>query len=78
MRIWRPRLLYMPSQVSGNNTNHTVRLVGMSHGNFLRILVDSGSTNNFLDPQAAKRIKATLRETNAIIVTVADGFKVTS
>lgn len=40
--------------------------------------MNSGSTNNFLDPQVAKKIKAKLRETNPITITVVDGFKVTS
>lgn len=64
--------------LSSHSTNNTIKLLGMSHRKFLRILVDSGTTNNFLDPWAAKRIKAALRETNAITMTVADGFKVFS
>lgn len=40
--------------------------------------MDSGNTNNFLDPQAARRIKAVVKETNAITLTVVDGFKVSS
>lgn len=64
--------------LSGHSANNTIRIVGMANGKFLRILIDSGSTNNFLDPHAAKRIKASLTETEPITVSVADGFKVTS
>lgn len=64
--------------LSGHNTNSTIKLLGMVNGKSLRILVDSGSTNNFLDPSAAKCIRVRAVETTPIIVTVADGFKVLS
>lgn len=62
----------------GHSTNNTIRLLGMANGKFIRVLVDSGSTNNLLDPQAAKRVKTALLNTNFVSVTVADGFKVES
>lgn len=60
------------------SVNNTIRIVGMANGKLLRILVDSGSTNNFLDPNAAKRVKATLTDTTPISISIADWFKVPS
>lgn len=50
----------------------------MTKGKFPRILIEGGSTNNFLDPQAAKKVKVTLLDTAPISVVIADGFKVIS
>lgn len=64
--------------LSGHSTNNTIRSLGMAHGEFLRILMDSGSTNNFMDPQAAKKIRVVIKDANPLNVTVADRFKVSS
>lgn len=64
--------------LSGHSVNNTIRIMGMANGKLLRILIDSGSTNNFLDPHAARRVKAMLQETKHVSIFVADGFKVTS
>lgn len=64
--------------LSRHSANNTIKVLGMANGKFLRILIDSGSTNNFLDPQAAKMVKASLINTTPVSVSVADGFIVTS
>lgn len=38
--------------LSRHSANNTIRILGMANVKFLRILVDSGSTNNFMDPHA--------------------------
>lgn len=42
------------------------------------ILIDIGSTHNFIDFQVAKEVKATLIPTTPLIVTVTNGYKVVS
>lgn len=64
--------------LSSNSGNNTIRVLGMVSGKILRILIDSDSINNFLDPQAAKMVKASLIQTPPIVVSIVDGFKVTS
>lgn len=41
----------------------------------LKILIDSGSTHNFLDLIMAKRTGQIIQSTNPLIVVVADGTK---
>lgn len=62
--------------LSGRNANNTIRVQGTVNHKPLSILIDSGSTGNFLDTQAAKRLKVKLTNTNTISVSVIDGFKV--
>lgn len=62
--------------LSGRNANNTIRVQGTVNHKPLSILIDSGSTGNFLDTQAAKRLKVKLTNTNTISVYVVDGFKV--
>lgn len=64
--------------MSGQNANNTIRVKGVVKNKPFSILIDSGSTNNFLEPQAAKRLKLKLENTKPILVYVADGFKVES
>lgn len=60
----------------GNMPFQTLVLQGKSKRIPLSILVDSGSTHNFLDPQTAKQIGCQTLKTSKLIVTVADGSKV--
>lgn len=57
------------------STPDTIKLTRRVKNNKLSILVDTGSTHNFLDPQAAKRVGCKLEYTNPLLVTVADGGK---
>lgn len=62
--------------LSGHAVNNTIRVIGMVKGKPLSILIDSGSTNNFLDTQVAQKLKFSLEDVKPVAVTVADGFKV--
>lgn len=64
--------------LSEHSKNNTIRILGMANGKFLKILIDSGSTHNFMDPKSANRLRATMQSTKPITVYVADGFKVHS
>lgn len=64
--------------LSGHSADNIIKVLGMVNGKILRILIDSDNINNFLDPQAAKMVKTALIQTPSIVVSIADGFKVTS
>jgi predicted aspartyl protease len=53
-------------------------LMGTSNKVPLRILVDSGSTHNFIDPETAKKIGCKVTTTDHMLVTVADGSRIAS
>lgn len=55
-----------------------MRLVGRIGKHTLQILVDSGSTHNFLDMDVARRLHCQLKRIPQMLVTVADGNKLTS
>lgn len=55
-----------------------MRLVGVIGVQSVVILVDSGSTHNFLDPQVAKLAKLKVLEGPQLQVKVANGEKLTS
>lgn len=57
----------------GNPTFQTMRVKGMVQGKPLHILIDSGSTHNFLDLAFAKKIGCPLEKIPFQAVTVADG-----
>ena len=44
----------------------------------ITILINSGSTNNFLDPIVAIRIRYSMQTTNPMKVTVIDGTRITN
>lgn len=50
-----------------------MRVKGMSGGQVLNILIDSGSTHNFLDIEMAKQLRCSLQSIPSQAVTVADG-----
>jgi len=52
-----------------------MRVTRMCGKNPLHILLDSGSTHNFLDISMAKRLGCTIEKTPVQAVTVADGSK---
>lgn len=64
--------------LAGINTYQTMRLVGRIGKHTLQILVDSGSTHNFLDMDVARRLHCQLKRIPQMLVTVADGNKLTS
>ncbi|KAA8537063.1 hypothetical protein F0562_029541 [Nyssa sinensis] len=56
----------------------TMRVKGKVKKNMVTILIDSGSTHNFLDPVMAKRTGASIQFTNPLTVVVVDGTKLQS
>lgn len=64
--------------LSGCNSFRTMRVVGTVKGQAITILIDSGSTHNFVDPWVAKVTDQTVVPTPELPVTVADGTKLCS
>ncbi|XP_048492259.1 uncharacterized protein LOC125493205 [Beta vulgaris subsp. vulgaris] len=60
--------------LTGNQSFHTMRLIGVvNRDQPLHILVDSGSTHNFLDLDLAKKLGCCIETMEAQAVAVADG-----
>ncbi|KAJ0920389.1 putative nucleotidyltransferase, Ribonuclease H [Helianthus annuus] len=53
----------------------TMQVVGMIGTRYLYILLDSGSTHNFMSRSLAQKLKCTIRQIPHVQVTVADGNK---
>lgn len=63
--------------LAGNQTFSTMRVKGMVQDKSLHILLDSGSTHNFLDLQAARNMNCMVEPVVAHNITVADGNQIT-
>ncbi|GJZ27322.1 reverse transcriptase [Tanacetum coccineum] len=61
-----------------SNTFQTMRVTGKVGKHELHILVDCGSTHNFLDDNVAKRIGCQLKDTCHLVVTVGGGKQLIS
>ena len=59
--------------LTGDRSHNTMRVVGMYERKPLHILVDSGSTHNFLDIRYAKSLGCKLEQIHPLEVNVADG-----
>ncbi|KAF7126621.1 hypothetical protein RHSIM_Rhsim11G0093400 [Rhododendron simsii] len=64
--------------LSGIQSYRTMRIIGQLKKKMLHILIDSGSTHNFLDPKIAKTTGVESQPTNPLTVVVADGTKIFS
>lgn len=64
--------------ISGNVSHSTIKVRGEVKNTSFFIIIDSGSTHSFLDPQAAKRCGSYIQPTTALLVVVADGNKLVS
>ncbi|XP_077246164.1 uncharacterized protein LOC143886068 [Tasmannia lanceolata] len=64
--------------LSGSTSHQTMRIRGYIKRQPIIILIDSGSTHNFLDPGMAKRPTCEVQKSQPLKVVVADGGKVTS
>ncbi|KAH9733790.1 hypothetical protein KPL71_017135 [Citrus sinensis] len=64
--------------VSGYSTHQTMRIGGSIKKKAITILIDSGSTHNFLDPTVAKRAGYKIQRVSPMTVSVADGTKIIS
>jgi len=59
--------------LQGVNAFQTMRVTGRVGSQLIHILVDSGSTHNFLDATTAKRLRCELLKIPPLVVAVADG-----
>lgn len=59
--------------LASNHTFQTMRVRGLVQGKLIHILIDSGSTHNFLDQNFAKRVGCPLEKIPSQAFTVADG-----
>ncbi|KAL8146864.1 hypothetical protein AgCh_004553 [Apium graveolens] len=62
--------------LSRNNSSSTISLQGKFKGRKLNILVDSGSTHNFIDGGIAIQMGVLTKMKAPLIIIVADGTKV--
>lgn len=63
--------------MTGSSGRKTIRLEGLIQKHHLLILVDSGSTSNFLAERVAEKLNLPVRGTTLSQVTIADGGKMT-
>ncbi|GKD38620.1 reverse transcriptase [Tanacetum coccineum] len=66
------------SALNGSNTFQTMRVTGNVGKDELHILIDYGSTNNFMDDSLAKRIRCQLKNTCPLPVTIGGGKQLIS
>lgn len=59
--------------ITGASYSNTMRLEGWVNGVSVVILVDSGSSHNFLDPSVAKRARLVVDDSAKLLVCVANG-----
>ncbi|XP_062173762.1 uncharacterized protein LOC133879249 [Alnus glutinosa] len=64
--------------ISGTPTPHTMRVVGFIRGQMVVILIDSGSTHNFLDPSIIKKTQLSIMSHTRITIKVANGDTIQS
>ena len=59
----------------GINGYHTMRVQGKIKNQLVSILVDTGSTHNFVDQKIVKKAGVKLHSVNGMTITVANGEK---
>lgn len=59
--------------LSGNQNFQTMRVTGTRNNKMFHVLVDSGSTHNFLGLELAKKLGCEIESIPSQVVTVADG-----
>ncbi|KAF8392867.1 hypothetical protein HHK36_021106 [Tetracentron sinense] len=64
--------------LAGFVSYQTMRVRGKIKQRVVTILIDSGSTHNFLDPSVAKQTGCSIQQTNPLWVTIANGSKISS
>ena len=62
--------------LTGEQTYHTIRIVGFVNNKPLHILVDSGSTHNLLDLEYARKLGCELEQISPQEVTIVDGNEI--
>ena len=71
----QPEPLISLNAITGTTNFQTMRVIGTVGKHTLHILIDCGSTHNFLDKNVAKQIGCLTRSTCPLSVTVANGNK---
>lgn len=64
--------------LTGSTSYRTMRVKGNVKRKLIIILIDSGSTHNFLSPDVVKRVSLTTEDTDSLPVSVADGTRMMS
>jgi hypothetical protein len=64
--------------IIGSNHPNTMRLIGWIGSHKIIVLVDNGSTHNFLDSSVGKKLKVSISKEQRIKVKVANGEEVVS
>ncbi|GKA61760.1 putative nucleotidyltransferase, ribonuclease H [Tanacetum coccineum] len=64
--------------LTGLTSYRTIRVIGHYRSQRIHILIDSGSTHNFLDVYMAKKLGCKITEIDPLQVSVVDGNKITS
>ncbi|XP_074282563.1 uncharacterized protein LOC141607104 [Silene latifolia] len=64
--------------IHGNASYQTMRVTGKMKGNPIHILIDSGSTHNFLDTTTTHKLGCQIKSTCPFMVTVANGETIIS
>lgn len=64
--------------LTGSISYRTMRVKGNVKKKLINILIDSGSTHNFLSPEVIKRVNISTEVTDSLPVSVADGTKMMS
>ena len=60
----------------GITAAHTIKVLGFIHNNPVNILVDSGSTHNFINTTHAQKLKLETSDSKSFDVFVANGEKI--
>ncbi|KAL0367516.1 UNVERIFIED_CONTAM: hypothetical protein Sradi_3641700 [Sesamum radiatum] len=66
------------NEISGSTNLNTLRVKGRPCKRKIQMLIDSGSTNCFLDEESAQVLGCHLDNTTPMVVCVADGNKIVS
>lgn len=61
--------------LNGNTSETTLRIKATVKGREIILLIDTGSTHNFLNSSTAEKLHCTLEEDKPMQVSVADGYK---
>ncbi|KAJ0078322.1 hypothetical protein Patl1_37072 [Pistacia atlantica] len=61
--------------IDGGVSDNTIKLKGQMKGKVILILIDSGSTNSFMDGKTTKELKLEMMQVSPLTIAVADGRK---
>lgn len=59
--------------LSGNTAHNTIRIQAKVRGVPVTVLIDSGSTNSFIDPKIPSRCGEVMQPTKPMVIRVTDG-----